>query len=256
MSKKKSTVRSVAKKTITAEENQKDKEVQVPSRDFVFFFVGGAADKEAYYGMQPTKLINFALISLVNALSSKGYPYEVIGNKVHHLSYADAKGDDDIEKQFISRIKEKDTLIYLVGHSLGAWNSAHLSNLLTKKGYKVEFLITLDPVGDGVAVSLLSDIYWSKPSPLFEGGNWINVRAEAPWDNYFFDDVIADLGGQWDVITGPLINAIVPINHGDANAMFTYAISNEKSAMDHLIENFMRHIKPMPVLLPVVNLED
>lgn len=251
---KKSSVRNVGKKNITVEENSMDKEVLVPPREFVFFFIGGAGDKESYYGIGPTNLIADALTELLLALQAKGYDIDRVKSRSHHIGYADAKGSDDINEKIISKIEDTSAIIYLIGHSLGGWNSAHLSKILTEKGYQIEFLVTLDPVGEGVAVSLLSDIYWEKPEPRYAGKNWINIRAEVDWKNYIIDDFIADIGNQWDITDGPLLNETVAINHGNARAMFTYQLSDGKSAMEHLINNFMIHVKSKPSKLPNIEL--
>ncbi|GHD62645.1 alpha/beta hydrolase [Jeongeupia chitinilytica] len=254
---KKPKFRSVGKKNITLEENQKDKVVALPPRDFAFFFVGGAADKKSYYGMSPTNLIQDARTALIDRLKSKGYDSEEIRQNSYHLGYDDAKGDEDIKVNFIERLQDTSSLVYLIGHSLGGWNSAHLSAILTDKGYSVEYLVTLDPVGEGIGVAMLSDIYWSKPSPKYKDSNWINIRAEVPEKLMSADDTIADLGGQWNVTTGPSINETVSLHHGNAEGMFTIHLKGGKSALDILVENFQGYVKPKPPSgLPEIKIED
>lgn len=128
-----------------------------------------------------------------------------------------------------------DTHIYIIGHSLGAWNGAHLSALLAAHGYKSTFLVTLDPVGVGNhefdwAAHLMkqAQIYSQPPLPVTQ--QWINVRGfhvELTHQRFSdtFGDWIAWAGGQWiinqDSFNGMLIaNELTDIPHRDAEGMF------------------------------------
>jgi predicted esterase YcpF (UPF0227 family) len=56
----------------------------------------------------------------------------------YYLGYNEVKGNDDIEKYVLNMIPNTNgTKINIVGHSLGGWNGAHLSEILTIKGYIV-----------------------------------------------------------------------------------------------------------------------
>lgn len=256
---KNSPMRFLAKKVITPVENKKDKIVVVPQREFVFFFVGGAADKKEYYFQSKTEIVNDARRALIDELVGYGLDPNLLELKnTFHLDYSDAKGISDIEQNFVAKFKENNALVYLIGHSLGAWNVAHLSTILVDMGYQVEYLVTLDPVGKGVLVSVFSDIYWDDPKPKFKGTNWINIRAEVDERKIEMDDKVADFGEQWDVMEGPSINEVLPLHHREAEQMFTQKLSVGKSAMDFLIENLASHLKikrSNSEKLPEVNLE-
>ena len=64
-----------------------------------------------------------------------------------------------------NKIADKDIPIYIVDHSLGGWNGAHLSQILADKGYKIKILVTLDPVGVGTIVRTISSVYFGTPNP-------------------------------------------------------------------------------------------
>ena len=134
-------------------------------------------------------------------------------------------------------------MVYLIGHSLGGWNAAHLSSALFEMGYEVEYLVTLDPVGKGIAVSLVSDIYWSEPTPKFKSNNWINIRAEVEQDKVEANDRIADLGMQWEPSKGPGINETLPLHHREVEEMFTVTLATGKSVLQILIDNLTGHLK-------------
>lgn len=46
------------------------------------------------------------------------------------------------------------TPIYIVDHSLGAWNGMHLAQRTRDWDYRVEMLVTLDAVDEGLLVRL------------------------------------------------------------------------------------------------------
>lgn len=93
-----------------------------------------------------------------------------------YLGYYEIYGNQNIERNILSKIPNKAAPIIVVGHSLGGWNGAHLSGLLHRAGYRVEMLITLDPVGEGTLVVATSDIYSAPPKAAAK--YWINIRAE------------------------------------------------------------------------------
>ena len=170
----------------------------------VVFFIGGAGDKESYYFQGPFNNIKEVKDLFEEKLSNKKYYSGV------YLDYSDVY--DDIENSVIKNIASFDTNIYIVGHSLGGWNGAHLSQILTDKGYKIQMLITLDPVGEGKIVFIGSRIYRQKPKP--KAYFWINILA-MPTEPDSSDD-IAEFGERWMIITGPNINNNMDINHYNA----------------------------------------
>jgi hypothetical protein len=203
-----------------------------PRQKVVAFFIGGAGDKEAYYGAGPYNNILFAkqfFDLLVEDLEKLGL------YKSYYRGYNQAKGDSDIKDQFKKFISDKSTPIYLVGHSLGGWNGAHLSKILTDEGYTIEMLITLDPVGNDPGVYLISDIYFTKPTPKHKF--WINVRAESKLKDTDFSDIVANAGEQWSVSSGPNINVTVEINHLHAKKIFRHPIKDGKSSASFMLDS-------------------
>lgn len=204
-------------------------------KEVVVFFIGGASDKETYYGNPATKIVEEKVKKKFDAIIKK----EKIEKSYTgvYLGYNEVRGDDDIENNVISEIPNKgNTAIYIIGHSLGGWNGAHLSQILTAKGYNVDLLITLDPVGVGSTVTYISDIYWTIPKP--KANYWIHISTFP--EDYQFDDFIADFGGQWRPKAGMQINDECSCNHGSAGYMFTKHLKDtDISASDMLLH----HIK-------------
>ena len=129
------------------------------------------------------------------------------------------------------------TTFNIIGHSLGGWNGAHLSHILTNKGYVVDLLITLDPVGVGAQVKLISDVFWTIPTP--KARYWIHISS-SPENDYRQDDLIADLGGQWQPKTGMQISDECSCHHAEARSMFFNPLKDtDISASDMLLQ----HIK-------------
>lgn len=212
---------------LTAATDKSVKTVPVTVKKAVIFFIGGAADKERYYGQGPNNNIRDAQQLLDPDFIQYGDQYFS-----DHIDYKYAKGEKDISEYFTKYIPSKANPVFIVGHSLGAWNGAHLSSILTDKGYRVSMLITLDPVGVGIGVSIVSDIYASKPQPKSEF--WINVTAVPKQKNA--SDNVAWMGGRWYVDKGPNLLATADINHADAGLMFSTPLHGGPSAMDYLKE--------------------
>ncbi|MBN6077661.1 hypothetical protein HYE59_08985, partial [Aggregatibacter actinomycetemcomitans] len=114
-------------------------------------FIGGAADQEPYYFQGPYENINMVEFEFSNNLKL----FSQISNKVNSiiLGYNHVYSESDIQTNVLNKIKSYE-LVYIIGHSLGGWNAAHLSRILKDKGYNVKMLITLDPVGEGNLVYL------------------------------------------------------------------------------------------------------
>jgi len=228
--------------TTTPIDQRKRKEVTVRVRQQVaIFYVGGAGDKRKFL-----PLPEFIAGPFRNILDAK----KLIDNRTVTLQrqgliiglwrgYYELYGDDNIKKNIIAHIPKKSTPIIIIGHSLGAWNGAHLSALLIQKGYTVEMLVTLDPVGEGNIVSSSSEIYSSTPKPTAK--YWINILANPKDDN--FSDFIADFGEQWKITSGPHINGVVDVNHADAGIMFRTPISDGRSALDIVCKTILELTK-------------
>ncbi|MGE8361283.1 alpha/beta hydrolase [Pseudomonas sp.] len=220
---------------LTPPQNQTPKVVEASNCRVVVFFIGGAGDTESYYFAGAYHNIRFAYNYFGERIDRAGHKKFY---HPHYLGYSDVRGGWDIEKYVFDGIPDKSAPVYIVGHSLGGWNGAHLSKILSEKGYKVEMLITLDPVGEGALVWLGSDIYFSKPEPV--SGFWINIRAASTNPNA--SDAIAKFGEQWQVVSGPDINARVDINHEDALSMFKSPVRDGVSAADILFESVTSYI--------------
>lgn len=152
--------------TLTIVKDQTVKTAPVPVKKAIVFFIGGAADQETYYFQGAFHNIDDAQKLLDARIGAS----ETLKAKYTGLpkSYKDAKGSGDIQTHFIDKITSKSCPVYIVGHSLGGWNGAHLSQILSEAGYTIKFLVTLDPVGEGFLVWLSSDIYFSEPTPVAE----------------------------------------------------------------------------------------
>jgi len=103
-------------------------------------------------------------------------------------------------------------------------------------GYRIQMLITLDPVGEGTLVWLGSDIYRERPDPV--AAEWINIKATPT--NRDPSDGVADFGEKWLISCGPSLNANVDTNHADALGLFIAPVAGSKSASDLLLDSIMK----------------
>lgn len=206
----------------------KGKYLKIKNSDkVVVFFIGGAGDKKPYGGFAGP---------YNNILEVKKEFDKQITNKIYCSSYYIGFDDADIEfSKYQTQVREridKNVKIFIVGHSLGGWNGAHLSKVLSDFGFDIEMLITLDPVGTGLGVQLVSDLYSGEPNPSAK--YWINILAKPK--NPDFSDTIADTGGRWIIKKGPNINAILDVNHAYALKMAKTKLYQNKSSLETLIE--------------------
>jgi pimeloyl-ACP methyl ester carboxylesterase len=156
------------------------------------------------------------------------------------LAYNKFLTDEDLAKNVLVEVPEKSTPVYIIGHSLGGWNGAHLSSVLTDKGYKVKMLITIDPVGQGKIVYGISTIYRRKPEP--KAGFWVNIRADKI-KNRDISDTVADFGEQWEITSGPDVSGRVDVNHADADVMFDKKLDGGKSARQLLADSILGYLR-------------
>ncbi|WP_456256443.1 alpha/beta hydrolase [Pseudomonas iridis] len=211
------------------------KAVPVESTKAIVFFIGGAGDKERYYFSGPFENVNEAK----TVFDKRNLDLEKVGKyKSEWLGYNEVRGKKDIQKNVLNIIPYKSCPIYIVGHSLGGWNGAHLTSLMSEWGYKINMLVTLDPVGEGALVWVGSDIYADKPTPVTE--YWINIKAMPSRPDQ--SDSVADFGEKWQVVSGPNINVNMDTNHANAPAMFTRAIAQGKSVSDLMFEAINKDI--------------
>ena len=191
-------------------------------KKIIVFFIGGAGDKNSYYGYGPTKLVKN---SILHVFKGRIAAYSLISPHIEYLGYEEIRGEDDIKKNVIDKIASKDIPIYIVGHSLGGWNSAHLCKHLVNNGYNIRMLVTLDPVGEGVIVYVGAKI-------------WINISCNPIYEDQ--SDKVADFGERWFPKNGPTIYYESKCSHAEVLRMFMENILQDKSALDLLIEDIVK----------------
>jgi len=199
-------------------------------------FIGGAGDKQPYYLTGPYRNITYAQAPFERRIAQAGLAGVC---RSLYLGYHEVHSASAIERLILPVIPDKATPIYIVGHSIGAWNGAHLSHRLSEWGYRVEMLVTLDPVGSGLLVRLGSRIHYRQPVP--RSGFWINVRAEPGQANA--SDRVAQLGRKWHVAGQPDIDEALDINHANAWALFCKRLHDGRSAADRMFESIVGHLK-------------
>lgn len=203
-------------------------------KKIIVFFIGGAGDKNSYYGYGPTKLVKN---SILHVFKGRIAAYSLILPHIEYLGYEEIRGEDDIKKNVIDKIASKDIPIYIVGHSLGGWNSAHLCKHLVNNGYNIRMLVTLDPVGEGVIVYVGSDIY-KEPEANPGAKIWINISCNPIYEDQ--SDKVADFGERWFPKNGPTIYYESKCSHAEVLRMFMENILQDKSALDLLIEDIVK----------------
>ena len=222
--------------TLTCKTDQSVKQASVKLRDVMVFLVGGAGDQERYYVDGPNHNVDYVRDMVdadIEALEIKKYCTTL------PLGYNAFMSEEDLENNVIGKISNCNTAVYIIGHSLGGWNGAHLSAVLSDRGFKVKMLVTLDPVGHGKIVYGISKIYRQVPQPKAE--YWVNIRAAAvDWN---LSDVVADFGEQWEISARPNVMGRLDINHADANFMYARPLPGGKSARQILRESILKWTK-------------
>jgi len=208
-------------------------------RKSVALFIGGAGDsKEFYiYGISfggPTYIMD--IISDKFKPVAPGEDYISI-----YLGYEEIFKIDRITKNVLDKIPDKDLIsVSIIGHSLGGWNGAHLSNILDSMGYKVSVLITLDPVGANYNTKLANlEIYFYEPEPVAE--LWINTATKSSDIN--LSDIVAWSGKQWlptEGSVGPLINVLNPHHHDQAKEMFFIDIVRWNRSISNILVTYIQ----------------
>lgn len=208
------------------------KQAQTSKKNVVMLIFGGAADVESYYTQGPNNNTYPIYKMMLKYITEPKIKY-IIERK----DYSAAKGKYDIAR-IKKSIPTTNSYVYIIGHSLGAWNGAHLSQVLSDSGYKVSMLVTLDPVGCGILVSIGSDIYSSEPKPVAD--EWINILCSPTTPNS--SDGVAEFGERWKINSGPTLNESVNVNHADAYYIFTTKLSDGKSAYEHVTKSINKLI--------------
>lgn len=215
-------------------------------------FIGGASDK---YSFAPNDLpINIGGRGLgPNRFVGEYYDKFVLQHKsklknatLQYYGYEEAynamnkKGNklnafEDIKK-FLE--KHPNTQVNLIGHSLGGWNAAGLAQeLANKKICKVNFLITIDPVGEILSFGRLTPygarIYFKEPSPSFN--YWFSITCDPK--NYDSNDAVADSGGQWRDVpkSKATLFYITKYSHADFDEMMKEKVLMNTSVEEGLL---------------------
>ncbi len=239
---------SVKKKTTkdNAGENVK-RTVIIPTPKAIIFFIGGAGDKKRYLGAGPNYNIIYAYDEYVKRknkdLTEKQKKLIIDKKSISYLGYYEVFGDINIQNNVINQIPSKHTYVYIIGHSLGGWNGAHLASKLSTDGYKIKMLITLDPVGERKIMSFFSDIYFWQPKNI-QAEIWINIRCNG--ENYDISDFIADLGNQWEPPKeGCTYNVDTKVNHLDAKLILKSIVNDKtkETGLDLLIKSLKENVK-------------
>ncbi len=205
------------------------------------YFVGGAADKNRFWGIVPkTNLIRTQLIlRYFDALNSGKLPMVEL-NKTFEACYF---GHDEMDALFLVIIdmnkRTPAAKIRLVGHSLGGWQAAVLSNRLAASGIQTHLLVTIDPVGVGYFMNFPGGQY-SLPRPITK--QWINLAANHTI-GYDVNDAVADAGIRWHpwrdtgLKTKPQFDIGTPFSHADVWDMMTFPDAAGKSAWQILFND-------------------
>ncbi len=209
-----------------------NRQPEPPGRAVIAFYVGGAGDKESYFGNGPNHNIRDVALHCDELFAQAKAKHLYF---TEYLSYNEVCGERDIQQNVLSKIANKSMPIYIVGHSLGGWNGAHLSGILNDRGYNVEMLITLDPVGLGMTVNTVSDLHKCLPQPAAKF--WVNVRANQQRRDMDLSDKVAWTGGQWIVKEGPHLNYIVKVHHAWALTMFAAPLKDKMGARDYMLQS-------------------
>lgn len=191
-----------------------------PTTDVLILYIGGAGDKESYFFAGPYHnvavlkyyLENTVILSDTTLDSSRYYCAYLGYHEVFKQKQMDAIIEDYICNKKNYQTKDVPPLpiinseltprtedeienlkIVIIGHSLGGLNGAHLASYLVKNNYPVHYLITIDPVGLGTLVRLVSRVITDDPpSPKTENA-WINIKLIGKG----FDNFIAKMGERW-----------------------------------------------------------
>ncbi|MCC6076704.1 alpha/beta hydrolase [Pseudomonas sp. GCM10022188] len=207
-----------------------------PVQRAVALFIGGAGDKRPYFLAGPYRNMAYALNAFDQRLKAAG---QVESYQSLYLGYHEIGSASAIDRLVAAQIPDQTTPIYIVGHSLGAWNGAHLAQRLSGRGYRVAMLVTLDPVGSGLLVRLGSRMPYKRPAPRCDV--WINVRAEPGRSNA--SDLVARLGRKWQVAGAPDIDEALDTNHANAWTLLSDPLHDGRSAADHLLESIARQLR-------------
>ncbi|UYZ83949.1 hypothetical protein MTZ49_15365 [Entomomonas sp. E2T0] len=185
-------------------------EVEISNKtQVVVFYIGGAADKRAWYGPAYIPILRKVEWKEIGPYHNIRYVKEKFeasleANKLDksryegiYLGYYEVykeKQQNSLVEKYLACKDKKHLKIVIIGHSLGGWNGAHFCNyLVNKKKYTVDFLITIDPVGVGDGVKIVADVINSFPTKIKVRKSWHNILEIGS----SFGNAVAKVGERW-----------------------------------------------------------
>lgn len=233
----------VATRKLTPSSDASIKHVPVKLPQAIVLFIGGAGDKKPFILSDYTAGYIDPNKNILNVKKEflKKYAFQVSSGNIlagddTYFGYYEIYGDDRIKQNILPLIKTKSQKIIIIGHSLGGWNGIWLSKKLRDLGYRVELLITLDPVGTGLIVETFADIY--KEPPIGDAQTWINLEYGKNSDG---SDVVALAGGRFNpkgrrvpIPNDPDVNEVIDVNHFATRGAMDFTLSTGKKAWDYL----------------------
>ena len=204
------------------------------SKPVATFFIGGAGDKKGFWGIGP--VTNLTWKTLVRRYFYELGATPLIGMEINKTAEEAYYGYDETEQLFIRirniHMRHPSVKIRLIGHSLGGWKAAKLTEKLAKESISTALLITLDPVGmvyfKSIAAFLgrrgLADI--TRPRP--KAAVWVNLLASHTV-RYDRNDLIADAGMRWrphrdrGLKDKPHTDHHTPYSHAEVMEMMTFS---------------------------------
>lgn len=202
------------------------------------FFIGGAADKSKFWGIAPkTNLIKNQLIGrYLDAINKTEIGAREINNHSQKCYFGYDEEASILNKIFELKKTNPSVEIRLVGHSLGGWIAANLSEQITQAGMSNTLLITIDPVGVGYFNGYYTPIL-TMPRP--DARIWINILAMYA-NGYKIDDLVADLGYRYrpsrdsSLKKKPQFDYGTPFSHAAALEMMMFPGAGGQSAWAYL----------------------
>jgi hypothetical protein len=217
------------------------------SNPIATFFIGGAGDKKGFWGVGP--ISNLTRKTLVRRYFYELGATPLIGAEINQTAEEAYYGYDETEQLFIAirniHKRHPSVKIRLIGHSLGGWKAAKLTEKLAKESIPTALLITIDPVGTVYFKSMaallgrrgLVDI--TRPRP--KAAVWVNLLANHTIQ-YDHNDLIADAGMRWrphrdgGLKHKPHTDHHTPYSHAEVMEMMTFSGKAGNAAWALLME--------------------
>ncbi len=196
-------------------------------------FIGGAADARPFWFWKPTHIMKDVKTRFLWELSTNTSNTDFF--RARYYGYEDVDLGNVQAGIDSARAANPQVNIYIVGHSLGAWEGAALTS---QEGYHAKMFISLDPVGTRYRYT--GDISFAEPS--VSADTWINILAQPKQSDR--SDTIADWGKRAGLKGNPARRDTANFHHAEALELMKYQPSYPgRSAWDLLqnqIENKLR----------------